>query len=113
LITDLWVLIYPIILSILYPLIKTFYGGKVHEKPFSIVYSLIIFLPLYTYLIEKVINGSLYTYLQALFLVIVVICHIISLSESLISFDSSNVGTREIIFVISYTLLVLLILVLP
>jgi hypothetical protein len=110
LITDLWLLIYPITLSILSPLIKSYYGGKVHDKPFSIVYSLAIFLPLYTYLVKRIVNGGfLYPYLVALFL-ITLLYHIISLSK-IISFDSSSVGIREVVFTTSYVTLVLAILV--
>ncbi|MEM4043755.1 MAG: hypothetical protein QXU60_05035 [Sulfolobales archaeon] len=48
--------LYPILLSLLYPLLKIFYYKKVKERSFSLVYSLAIFLPIYVDLALRILE---------------------------------------------------------
>jgi len=101
-------LIYPVILSLSYPLIKKIYGGKVNEKALNITYSLAIYLPIYLY-IAVYLKENL---IKIFMIVTSLSTNFICLRNYYINFSDNKLRTKDFIFVLSNLVLTILLIVL-
>ena len=92
-------------IAILYPAVKRFYASKVNSRAFAIVYSLIIYLPIYVFIAKKY-SSDLLISLVALF--IVLLTHYVSLARSFIDFSGKKISERDLVFSISVVAIILL-----